>query len=74
MSESDLLLVYFSFPFPKDEGGQCKCNFNRLKDRKNLLQKYIGKNADLELQALYAVQALSVKLEHPPGTLYDLVV
>ena len=83
VSKSDLLLIYlfiylfiyllfyfiyFSLPFPREEGGQCKCNFDRLKNRKNLLQKYIDENADLELQALYAVQALFVELDYPPGT------
>ncbi|KAJ7349552.1 hypothetical protein OS493_038591 [Desmophyllum pertusum] len=49
------------------DGGHCKCNIIRLKDRKHLLQRYIGDNTDLELQALYAVQALFVQLDHPPG-------
>ncbi|KAL9970594.1 hypothetical protein ACROYT_G022998 [Oculina patagonica] len=51
----------------REEGGQCKCNVDHLKDRKNLLQKYIDDNTSLELQALYAVQALFVQLDHPPG-------
>ena len=38
-----------------------------MKDRKSLLQKYIDVNGQLELQALYAVQALFVQLDHPPG-------
>ncbi|KAJ7349554.1 regulation of mRNA cap binding [Desmophyllum pertusum] len=49
------------------ESGQCKCHYGRLRDRKKLLQRYIGDNTDLELQALYAVQALFVQLDHPPG-------
>ncbi|XP_053379565.1 eukaryotic translation initiation factor 4 gamma 1-like isoform X2 [Mercenaria mercenaria] len=46
--------------------------------RNDLLQKYVDHQADSELQALYAVQALIAKLEHPQGvlrgmfdTLYD---
>lgn len=49
-----------------------------MKVRKSLLQKYIDINTHLELQALFAVQALFVQLDHPPGfiksyfdTLYD---
>ncbi|KAJ7375237.1 regulation of mRNA cap binding [Desmophyllum pertusum] len=49
------------------DSGQCKCHFGRLRDRKKLLQRYIGGNTDLELQALYAVQALFVQLDYPPG-------
>ena len=52
---------------PKEEGGQCKCNMDHLKGRKNLLQKYIDDDTGRELQALYAVQALFVELDHPPG-------
>ncbi|XP_067049719.1 eukaryotic translation initiation factor 4 gamma 1-like isoform X3 [Acropora muricata] len=51
----------------EEEGEVCKCNIHKLKDRKNLLQKYIDANTDLEVQALYAVQALFLRLGHPPG-------
>ena len=57
-----------SYFFPDDEGSW-KCNVDELKERKNLLQKYIDANTSLEVQALYAVQALFVKKGHPPGTL-----
>lgn len=61
--------------FPKEDGGQCKCNLGRFKNRKNLLRKYLDDDTNLELQALYAVQALFVQLDHPPGIReYDLVV
>ena len=59
--------------FPK-EGEVCKCNIHKLKDRRNLLQKYIDANTDLEVQALYAVQALFLKLDRPPGKLLVLVL
>ena len=66
-----MILNEFAFsmfwPFSTEEEGVCKCNVDKLKDRKNLLQKYIDDNTSLELQALYAVQALFVKLDHPPG-------
>jgi len=51
----------------EEDGGQCKCNLGRLKNRRNLLRKYIDDDTNLELQALFAVQALFVQLEHPPG-------
>ncbi|XP_068754238.1 eukaryotic translation initiation factor 4 gamma 1-like isoform X2 [Montipora capricornis] len=51
----------------EDDEGSWKCNVDELKERKNLLQKYIDANTSLEVQALYAVQALFVKKGHPPG-------
>ncbi|KAK2557679.1 Eukaryotic translation initiation factor 4 gamma 1 [Acropora cervicornis] len=51
----------------EEEGEVCKCNIHKLKDRKNLLQKYIDANTDLEVQALYAVQALFLRLDRPQG-------
>lgn len=59
--------------FPK-EGEVCKCNIHKLKDRKNLLQKYIDANTDLEVQALYAVQALFLRLDRPQGKFLVLVL
>ena len=35
--------------------------------RHDLLQKYMNNEAELELQALYALQELVTKLEHPAG-------
>ena len=67
------LFKYLSLPLLlitrlTEDGGQCKCNVNLMKIRKSLLQKYIDINTHLELQALFAVQALFVQLDHPPGT------
>ncbi|CAG5126228.1 unnamed protein product, partial [Candidula unifasciata] len=49
-----------------------------LKSRVEILQHYIQNRPDMELQALYAIQGLMHKLEHPSGviaqifnTLYD---
>lgn len=64
---------FLSFMFPK-EGEVCKCNIHKLKDRKNLLQKYIDANTDLEVQALYAVQALFLRLDRPQGKFLLLVL
>jgi len=59
-------------------GSSSKLDENLLKKRSVVLQKYLDHQAELELQALYALQALVHKLEHPPGlmqmffdTLYD---
>jgi len=68
LSENILLLICFPLLSPKEDEGQCKCNLGRLKSRRNLFRKYIGDDTNLELQALFAVQALFVQLEHPPGT------
>ena len=62
-----LLLICFILLSSKEDGGQCKCNLGRLKNRTDLLRKYIEGN-ELELQALFAVQALFVQLDYPPGT------
>lgn len=45
----------------------------KLKTRMNLIQRYIDHNEKLELQALYAVQALVHKLAHPAGKCYILL-
>eukprot|EP00105_Crassostrea_gigas_P039443 XP_019923591.1 PREDICTED: eukaryotic translation initiation factor 4 gamma 3 isoform X6 [Crassostrea gigas] len=49
-----------------------------IKNRGDLLEKYLDHRAESELQALYAIQSLVHKLEHPQGvfrtlfeTLYD---
>ena len=73
LSANILLLICFPLLYPKEDGGQCKCNLGRLKNKRRLLRKYIDDDTNLELQALFAVQALFVKLEHPPGTMYKLV-
>ncbi|XP_064642911.1 eukaryotic translation initiation factor 4 gamma 1-like isoform X3 [Lineus longissimus] len=59
-------------------GATSKLDDTLLKKRSVVLQKYLDHQADLELQALYALQALVNSLEHPPGlmqmffdTLYD---
>ena len=67
LSANILLLICFPLLSPKEDGGQCKCNPGRLKNRGNLLRKYID-DTNLELQALFAVQALFVQLKQPPGT------
>ena len=61
------LLTSFLLLSLKEDRGQCKCNVGRLKNRTNLLRKYI-EDIDLELQALFAVQALFAQLDYPPGT------
>jgi len=67
LCENIPLLICFPLLSPKQEGAQCKCNLGRLQRRRNLLRQYIDNN-NLELQAIFAVQALFVQLEHPPGT------
>nr|XP_034299262.1 eukaryotic translation initiation factor 4 gamma 3 isoform X2 [Crassostrea gigas] len=43
-----------------------------IKNRGDLLRKYLDHRAESELQALYALQALVHKLEHPQGVLRTL--
>uniref|UniRef100_A0A0B7B9X8 MI domain-containing protein n=1 Tax=Arion vulgaris TaxID=1028688 RepID=A0A0B7B9X8_9EUPU len=47
-----------------------------IKSRKDVLRRCIKSNPELELQALYAVQAVMHKLEHPSGvvaTIFDML-
>ena len=44
-----------------------KLDNTKIQSRVVLLQKYLDHQAELELQALYALQALVHKLDHPPG-------
>ena len=67
LSANSFLLISFLLLSLKEGRGQCKCNLGHLKNRTSLLRKYIEGN-DLELQALFAVQALFVQLDYPPGT------
>ncbi|KAK3598299.1 hypothetical protein CHS0354_010275 [Potamilus streckersoni] len=49
-----------------------KVDKSQVQRRNNLLQKYLDHQANFELQALFALQALVHKLEHPPGVLREL--
>ncbi|KAL3861767.1 hypothetical protein ACJMK2_007788 [Sinanodonta woodiana] len=49
-----------------------KVDKSQIQRRNNLLQKYLDHQANFELQALFALQALVQKLEHPPGVLREL--
>lgn len=48
-------------------GNSAKVDPREIKNRGALLQKYLDHQAEFELQALFALQALVHKLEHPPG-------
>jgi translation initiation factor 4G len=48
-------------------GNSAKVDPPRITQRGVILQKYLDHQAEFELQALYALQALVHKLEHPPG-------
>jgi hypothetical protein len=48
-------------------GNSAKVDPSRITQRGVILQKYLDHQAEFELQALYALQALVHKLEHPPG-------
>ncbi|XP_062567019.1 eukaryotic translation initiation factor 4 gamma 1-like isoform X2 [Saccostrea cucullata] len=53
-------------------GSSARVNPEVIKTRGDLLQKYLDHQAESELQALYALQALVHKLEHPQGVLRTL--
>lgn len=52
-----------------EETGDIKMRAEAITSRSILLQKYLDHNGELELQALYALQALVHKLDHPAGLL-----
>ncbi|KAL3861768.1 hypothetical protein ACJMK2_007789 [Sinanodonta woodiana] len=49
-----------------------KVDKSQIQRRVNLLEKYLDHQANFELQALFALQALVHKMEHPPGVLREL--
>ena len=59
--------MYLNF-FPGEEPRDMKMQAVAITKRSILLQKYLENNVVLELQALYALQALVDKLDHPRGT------
>jgi len=56
--------------------GKDKVDSQLFKKRSPILTKFINHNEDLELEALYAVQALDHKMQHQPGfilVLFDML-
>ncbi|KAB7504986.1 Eukaryotic translation initiation factor 4 gamma 3 [Armadillidium nasatum] len=54
---------------------------DKLKEKGKFIRKYVDNNQDLELACIYAMQALCVECQHPPGllekafnALYDIEV
>ncbi|XP_022249627.1 eukaryotic translation initiation factor 4 gamma 3-like isoform X2 [Limulus polyphemus] len=54
------------------EGNNCRFNNSAVSDRLSIFKKYLDNKEDLELQALYGLQALVNRLEHPKGLLLDM--
>ena len=44
-----------------------KIDTNLFKERSSILTRFINRNEDLELDALFAVQALDHRMKHQPG-------
>ena len=59
------VIIFFAAP------NAPKANEDTIKARKDILQHFIKSNPKLELQALYAIQSLMTKLEHPSGMYSD---
>lgn len=51
-----------------------KLNQETLKNHYNLFHRFVDNNPEFELQCLFALQALSCKLSHPPGKHDQFVV
>ena len=45
----------------------CRCNRKLLKDRKDILERFINSKKQLELHAVYALQQLATDFNHPFG-------
>ena len=54
------------------EGTQCRVDEEKVKKRLVLLLKYLDHKETLELQALYALQTLVHRLEHPPSKHFSM--
>ena len=50
---------------PGSVGNQCELNQEVLKDRVSILKKYVDGNQEREKNALYSLQHLMHRLEHP---------
>ena len=50
-----------------DASNTCQCNKDLLRNRKNILLRYIDGSKELELHAVYALQQLVTDLNHPRG-------
>ncbi|XP_051517230.1 eukaryotic translation initiation factor 4 gamma 3-like isoform X3 [Myxocyprinus asiaticus] len=53
----------------KTEGSSCKVDTPIIQKRLPVLHKYLNSDTERQLQALYALQALIVKLDQPPNLL-----
>ncbi|XP_056589766.1 eukaryotic translation initiation factor 4 gamma 3 isoform X10 [Triplophysa dalaica] len=53
----------------KTEGSSCKMDTSMIQRRLPVLHKYLNSDTERQLQALYALQALIVKLDQPPNLL-----
>ena len=61
-------MTFFKFIYiPLGPSNTCTCSEELLKNRKNILLKYIAGNKQLELYALYGIQQLLTTLDHPIG-------
>jgi hypothetical protein len=57
-----------------ERGKDSKLNSTVLKNRMDVLKRYVDNIADRELQLLYAVQALVTQRQHPKGICFFFVV
>lgn len=48
-----------------DQPSKCILNDNALSSRATILKRILDANVEREIQALYALQALITRLEHP---------
>ncbi|XP_045161193.2 uncharacterized protein LOC123526207 [Mercenaria mercenaria] len=57
----------------KDDEVECVFDVDKIRDRQDLLRKYLAHNPDLELQALYALQLFVGKRKCPPGNIREIL-
>ena len=69
-----LFLTNQSFSIAESSpGGKLTLNVEKLRQDK-LLLRYVDNKEELELQCLYAVQALVTRLQHPQGKFLKHIV
>ncbi|XP_053384258.1 uncharacterized protein LOC123535690 isoform X1 [Mercenaria mercenaria] len=66
------LMTVICYSAIKGKKGHERLEPKEINARNDLLQRYICRKSELELQALYAVQAVITHLEHPQGILRGL--
>lgn len=70
------ILTFFLIISASNDGSSIRVTEDfeeKMKKRLAVVLKYVDSSDKLELQCIFALQALSVKHQHPPGLYFDLL-